>query len=295
MHLSPDDVVQHLTNPDSVVWTTMAHALVVGHQSCVDGRDQEAVLGTPGGDAGEYLLFLATIERLTQRPLDDAQIPVLFDRFMLHFGTFYMHTDRLAVEALATALGADPAFADVGPTQVERLLQDPGDKAEALLPHLLQPAHIGCGHLRLILEHPEEYGVRPDLARAVLSTVFRRLWSGADIDYVVLEGGHAEGAVVKVHIDKPKHPYTRIPMVTPFDGTTQFFVAHPEATVWMRQQMALFLCEELPMLGCVDAASFAFEVNGLASVQLRATLAYLANGLPVYDALVDDDGGVEVT
>lgn len=295
MPLKPKDVVKHLERPGTVSWTTMARLLADGHQSCVDGRDHDAVLGTPGGDAGEYLLFLAGIERLTGKPVPDADLPQLFDRFMLHFGSFYMHTDRHAVETLAKALAEDPVFADVGPTRVEKLIRDPGDRAEALLPHMLVPAHVGCGHLKLILLHPEQYGVRPGLTVAFLSTVFRKLWSGADIDYVVLEGGHAEGAVVQVTAGKPKHAFTRVPMVAPFDGKTQIFVAHPKVTAWMRQQVSLFLCEELGLLKAIDAAAFAFEVNGLAHVQLMATLGHLAKGLPLYDALVTEEGVIEVT
>ena len=30
--------------------------------SCVDGRDDSGVMGTPGGDAGEFLLALAAVE-----------------------------------------------------------------------------------------------------------------------------------------------------------------------------------------------------------------------------------------
>ena len=297
MPLSPDDVTKHLKSDGSVAWTTLAQLLVSGSQSCVDGRDHDAVLGTPGGDAGEYLLNLACIERLTGRAIDDGELESLFDRFLLHFGRFYMHTDRHAVDNLAESLRADDAFTDVAgdSAKTEALVRQPGPRAEKLLPYLLEPNHIGCGHLKLILLHPDDCLVRPVLARGLPTRVFRKLWSGADIAYVVLEGGHAEGAVVQVTAGKPKHPFTRVPMVAPFDGSTQMFVAHPKVTRWMRQQVAQFLCSELDELGSVDAATFAFEVNGLADRQLGNTLGHLAKGLPLYEALVTEDGQVEVT
>ena len=294
--LSIQDVVNHLESEGTVSWTTMAQLLVSGSQSCVDGRDGDAVLGTPGGDAGEYLLHLAGIERSTGIQLSADELSPLLERFMLHFGTFYMHTDRGALETLATALAADEAFADVAgdSNQVEALIREPGERGEKLLPYLLDPAHVGCGHLRLILQNPEEYAVRRELAEAFLSAVFRAWWAGADLDYVVLEGGHAEGAVVRVSAGKPKHAYTRVPMVAPYDGKTQMFVAHPKVTSWMRRQVAQFLCEELTQLENIDPAAFAFAVNGLAARQLVATLTHLADGLPIYDAEIREDGTVKV-
>ena len=131
MPLSPDDVTKHLKSDGSVAWTTLAQLLVSGSQSCVDGRDHDAVLGTPGGDAGEYLLNLACIERLTGRAIDDGELESLFDRFLLHFGRFYMHTDRHAVDNLAESLRADDAFTDVAgdSAKTEALVRQPGERS----------------------------------------------------------------------------------------------------------------------------------------------------------------------
>jgi len=297
MPMSPEDVTKHLESDGSIAWTTLAELMGAGCHSCVDGRDAGAVLGTPGGDAGEYLVHLACIERVTGAELGGAELQQMFDRFLLHFGRFYMHTDRHAVDNLAATLAGDDAFADVGgdSAKTEALVRSPGDRAEKLLPYLLDPNHVGCGHLKLILLHPGDYMVRPELTRGLLAIVFRKLWGGADIDYVVLEGGHAEGAVVQVSAGKPKHAFTRVPKVAPFDGSTQMFVAHPKVTGWMREQVAQYLCSELDELGAVDAAAFVAEVNGLAGKQLGETLGHLAKGLPIYDALVTEDGQIAVT
>ena len=37
-------------------------------------------------------------------------------------------------------------------------MRSPGAHADALLPHVLTPDNVGCGHLKLILKHPEQYG-----------------------------------------------------------------------------------------------------------------------------------------
>lgn len=297
MKLSPQDVTELLEREGAVTWTTMARLLGDGSQSCVDGRGECGVLGTPGGDAGEYLLALVCIERVTGAALPDDALPELFDRFIKHFGRFYMHTDCQAVNALAKALNEDPLFADVGgdAKATAALLRDPGERGEQLLPYLLDPAHVGCGHLKLILLHPEEYHVRRGLAEALLRTVFRKLWAGADINYVVLEGRHDEGAVVQVYTGRPTRTFSRVPLITPTDGEQQMFIAHPAATRWVRQKMALYLCSDLPELSAISPEGFAFEVNGLAHVQLGLTLGYLAEGLPVYTATLSEGGPVKVT
>ena len=179
--------------------------------------------------------------------------------------------------------------------RTEALVRQPGSLGDALLPYLLRPANVGCGHLKLILLHPEAYGVRKGLTERFLETVFRAIWSGADINYVVLQGGHAEGAVVQITAGKSKHAYTRVPMVAPCVDGQQMFVNHPKVVGWMRAQMAHFLVDEEPLLRDVDPHAFAEAVNALAGVQLGETLGHLAKGLPVYQARVTEAGVVQIT
>lgn len=294
---STDDVTRHIRHPGAVQWTTLAHVLVDGAQSCVDGREPGAVLGTPGGDAGEYLLALATIEKLTGKAIPDEEVPEVFERFLGHFGRFYMHTDSHAMEHLAEALAQNPTFGHLGGdvSRTEAFVRQPGKLGDALLPYLLDPAHVGCGHIKLILKHPDDYGVRPALTKTFLTTVFRAIWAGADINYVVLQGDHAEGAVVQVTAGKSKHAFTRVPMVAPCRGESQIFVNHPAVVAWMRGQAAHFLVDEEPLLKGVDPDAFAAELARLANVQLGETLGHLAQDLPVYNARVTEQGVVHVT
>src|SRR6185295_19855377 len=77
----------------------------------------------------------------------------------------------------------------------------PPDIRDALLARALEPAHIGCGHLRLQLTDPKAYGTRDGLVRCVLSAFHRTRWQGhPDMEYVPLAGGHTERAVVNVRI-----------------------------------------------------------------------------------------------
>ena len=52
-------VEQHIGDPRNVRWIKLASMVSFGHCSCIDGRDERGVVGTLGGDAGEFLLSLA--------------------------------------------------------------------------------------------------------------------------------------------------------------------------------------------------------------------------------------------
>lgn len=86
-------VEEHVGDPTSVRWIKLAALLVHGRLSCVDGRDDAGVLGTPGGDAGELVLALSAAEKLTGRALSQPQIDALLRRRLDALGRFYLHTD----------------------------------------------------------------------------------------------------------------------------------------------------------------------------------------------------------
>jgi hypothetical protein len=280
-----------------------ATLLLHGTESCVDGREDHAVVGTPGGDAGELLLALATVEDLTGKELGEGDIVTLFDAYVESFGRFYFHSDEHALEHLRHALEADPRFAGVrlppGPEALTKFLaRPPVPLREALLEHVLAPKNVGCGHLRLLLSDPEAYGVRIGLAQALGRVVFRLLWTQPEaIDFVVLRGEHAEEAVVNVTLPGEVHAYTNVPAIPPKIGGHSVFVNHPQVAAFVRKQHAHFLFEELPMLRSSGRPIAEFEqvLAEKADKQLGLTVGALASGLPVFELRYDADGRATVT
>lgn len=283
----------------------VAALLLQGTEACVDGREEHAVLGTPGGDAGELLLALSTIEAMTGRELAEDDIMGLFDAYVEGFGRFYVHTDDHALEHLLESLEADPIFRELlaeaeGPEAkleaVERLIRrPPTDVREALLGHLLTPANIGCGHLKLVASHPDEYAVREGLTQSFLRVVYRMLWAHAEmLDFVVLHGEHEEEAVINVHFPREVHAFSNVPAVPPRIGHHSVFVNHPEVAAFLRGQHARFLLQEAPELAeGLTPERFEAELNARAARQLGATVRHLAAELPVFDVRFVD-GRVDV-
>ncbi|MDQ3036844.1 MAG: rhodanese-like domain-containing protein [Myxococcota bacterium] len=301
--LSLEAVREHIGDVRSVRWAKMAALLLHGRVSCVDGRDETGVIGTPGGDSGEMLLALAALERVTGRPLDASTTATLLHRRMDTFGRFYMHTDTHAANELITALRRDGRFdaaiADVREAmQWRRFLTSPPEELrENLLEYLVQPAHVGCGHLKLMMQEHESYGARPALVQSTLRAFHRLRWNGApEAELTPLPGGHGEGAVVNIRITGELRSFTPIPLVSPKGHGTQMFVNHPQVSELLRRELASFLCAQDDVMS-IDASKCAplfEEMTALAGTQLGHTLGRLAKGLPIYDVTFAPRGEVRV-
>ncbi|MCA9607116.1 MAG: hypothetical protein KC619_16030 [Myxococcales bacterium] len=269
-----------------VHWVRVASLLFGGSQACVDGRDEHPVLGTPGGDAGELVLALATAESVTGRELSTAEVESVLRDYVRAFGRFYFHTDVHAMEQLAASLRADPRFASVlaEDPSVETLVRSPPQALEGpLLEALVHPEHVGCGHLRSMLRHPAAYHTRVALVQEVLVAAYRRLVRHPeDVELVVLEGSHREGSVMIVRLEGDVHPYSRVPAIAPRAGTTSRFVVHPQVSAFVREQNAYLLLEETTTLrdAGVSAESFVARLAELAAIQAETTLGLLAPDLP---------------
>lgn len=296
--LTRDDIVEHVGDPCSLRWIKLASMLVTGRLSCVDGRDDAGILGTPGGDAGEFALALAALERVAGVTLDDATIHALLLRRIDAFGRFYLHTDVHASNAFIRSMRDDRRLDDAlahvfEPLEWRRFLQSPPEALrDIILEHLVVPEHMGCGHLRLSLQRSEAYGVPPEIVRSMYRQFLSLRWQGVEENEIaVLPGGHAEGAVVRVFLEDGADAFSNVPLISPTAAGSQMFLCHPQVSGFLREQMVRFLTRQrdlVPLPKGSEAALLA-EVERLGDQQLTATLSALAPGLPVFDVTFGDD------
>ena len=101
--------------------------------------------------------------------------------------------------ALTDSLKADSRISPEGvdferPEQWLDLLQSPATELRGiLLEHLVDPMHIGCGHIRLMLQHGESYGIRRELVLSFLRAFFELWWEGSpELDLTLLPGDHRD-------------------------------------------------------------------------------------------------------
>jgi len=292
--LTVDRVREHVGDPRSVRWVKMASLVTEGLLSCIDGRDERGVVGTLGGSAGELLLFLAALERAQGVELDESAVRRVLVERLDNFGDFYMHTDDHALEALVADVVADPHMKNATEelesfeSWIDFLRRPPAEVREPLLEHLVDPSHIGCGHIRLNLEQSEEYGVRRELIATALRAIYGLCWEGApEIHLTSLPGGHAEAAVLLVQTEDEVWGLSHIPLISPSCGDQQMFVNHPGVSGYLRKAA-------VRLLGGGQGPELQAALDELAGRQLTATLGHLAKGLPIINVVFRRDGSIDV-
>lgn len=293
--LTAHHIAEHVGESTSVRWVKLGAFLLHGKRSCVDGRDSAGVIGTPGGDAGELLLALAAIERLESKQFSGADVERILLEHVDTFGRFYMHSDvgamnKLIVEGYRQDPRIAPHIKHVDSATDWRAfhLRPPEHLRAAILEHVTRPEVMGCGHLRFAMT-VDSYHVRPALSRAFLEAFHRLRWAGApELDWTVLGGAHAEGAVVNITVDGSLHSYTRVPLVAPNVGGVQIFVNHPQVTSFLRRELAASLCES--RASAADEQALTAAIEELGALQGTQTLVRLANGLPVFEIRFTHDG-----
>ncbi len=301
--ISKQWVEHHVGDPRNVRWIKLGALLTSVHCSCIDGRDDRGVVGTLGGDAGEFLLSLAALEQGAGVVLDEQTVAHMLIAHIDAFGQFYMHSDVDAFGRLRASIGED-ARIDVAQLDwadaegVAAFLRHPDPAIhDALLEHLVNPDHIGCGHVRLMRQHSAEYGIRPELVLWFLRAYFRRWWEGApELNPTLLPGVHEEAAVINIRIEGTLCGPTPIPLVSPASDGRQMFINHPDVSAFMR---AAFIRFHLSGYGALAVPADREEAlrhayTELGQRQLVATVSHLAAGLPVYDVVFSHDGSFTV-
>ncbi|KAF6260218.1 hypothetical protein COO60DRAFT_1508167 [Scenedesmus sp. NREL 46B-D3] len=146
--------------------------------ACVDARGDDAYLMTPGGDYAELADGIVVFRNVTGVKLNATVIGHLFRNFMQKVASpkrpFYFHTDEGKLASLFAAVSA----AGIKPKPVVFPVVMPTDPNEARiwLQHLSKAEYQGCGHVRLMLYLPEEYGLQSNYVPTELIKQFFAYW-----------------------------------------------------------------------------------------------------------------------
>ena len=105
-------------------------------------------MGTPGGDAGEYILALHVYENMIGRPLSDAQVADTFEAYLawMRPEKFYMCMDDSALDHLEKDMGMG--------ISIETLRNPKPANQKDLLNYLVKPDNNGDLHLKRLLKSP---------------------------------------------------------------------------------------------------------------------------------------------
>lgn len=287
------DVTSHLRASRTRIMSAM-EVMTQGNAECIDGRSDQRVVGIPGGDMGDIILKIAASERASNHEFSDREIEAIFDRYLeRNPGGFYMHTDDHGLQHAAM----DMPGGGISQAELEQMIADPGNNQEILLDVLTNAHSIGCGHIKRMVTHPQEYpGVRPGIIQNCLRKFFREKWAqNPRIDYAKLRGEHQERAVVRIRRQGGLRPESPVPLVQPNvqisnrHGTVSdsVFILHTDMAERKKDEFTENALEitQLP-------ANVQHRIETITTLQetyTGSTARALAQGKPTFDATYQDN------
>jgi hypothetical protein len=259
--------------------------------SCIDSRNTHETIGTPGGDFAEFLAGLKVLLDTNkeyarvlgnQRALDGLVLRLLA-LFIKKLGRpFYMHSSMKHLKKLLEEMKVDRLPRGAVPKNLSDWMEQ-----------VVKPQHVGCGHIRHMLETPKEYKMPVALTKALIRAVYRIYWSQySDAIELDFYDGNLVAKALLVVAEPPirsKCSSFFFPAVVPHvDDSIEFdneslFVYHAGAAKQFRQMFTIpFIMSYLKNKRISPRALFN-NLNSLAKTQLEHTQGILAKDLPVYE------------
>ena len=294
---SSNEVASYLKQKGVVRWVKLGDLLNDEYDACVDGRETNPVVGNPGGDVSRLAEAVIAVGAVAGRHFNPGEILKIFDWYLSHVGRFYMHTDEHAMHHLAEFLNEGYGAKRMGgkkfhtASEMYNFVTNPDPRLQVFLSrYLLDPRFVGCGHMKLMMTKPEQYGMSEKVLRSLSVAFFDTMWNVPErsklLAYPMLPGVHKEGAVVSIVIPEEElTEKTMVPMVAPTDGKISIFVNHPQVVQFLNKKVAYLLAKEggsvIKDLN-VDPAAVVAHMEHLQGEGVRQTVSSLAWGLPVY-------------
>ncbi|OMJ70354.1 hypothetical protein SteCoe_31686 [Stentor coeruleus] len=231
-----EEVTDKLESYENFTYAKVTHSSF----RCLDGRIVEPLLGTPGGDAGEFVLGLLVYQDLIKTPLTEQQVLDYLQSYLKCMETtrFYMCTDQISIDHVMKELAIDNLD-----------IFNPGESIQAnLLEALLEPNNIGDTHLRMLVEYPELYSINNDVVKHLIKAFYTVLWDDEnplrEILYLdILQGTHTETGFLEVKINQECLLEEVAPLIAPKDtedSVMSLLVNHIDAVEIRRKQIAQF-------------------------------------------------------
>jgi len=273
--------------------------------ACIDGRETDPVLATPGGDFGEFLLALAEYETMTKRSFSQIEVQKILTAWLDWAPRgprpLYFHTDEAAIRHLQHNLHYNGQKGKVVGLDLE------SPKAEyqtELLKDLPAPQNQGCYYLKAILDNPARFYMRKELLPALIQSYYKILWDKVTLssdgtklyqklNFVVHQGEPAEKAWVNFRTSTACEHHHRAPLFRPFPLTAQrpgtgplapVFVNHPQAVSVVRTRLAKFFGLFNPVL---SEREFLNKLNHRGNTYMEITAEMLGSQVPYYTVSVE--------
>merc|ERR1712054_41428 len=264
-------VRSHFGDPTTLEW---AH---IGQQffSDIDGRSEEKILGTPGGDIAEFILALDVYQEESKSTVDQATATGLLMQYLTTMSRvkFYMSTSEHAHENVTSSSGCRNL--DIS--------DPPEDKKAELLELIVKPENVGCRHLKFMLQKPAEYQTKAENVQMGIRAFHQVMWNKTfaghtKLCYILLKGAHKEKAFVNVEVAQHCQDQGFAPLISPQTCYNSMYVNHPMAVIKFRAELAHFMAQKNSAL----AQAMIVKMNDKGTVQLAKTASAVLKGYPVF-------------
>ena len=209
---------------------------------CLDGRYSSPILGTPGGESGEFLNALNILEQILSEEygkefLDKNEIKKIVRNY-LNNNKLYFCTDEEAINRIENILLIE-GLNFKNPRK--NFLND-------LYNNIIDPENLGDLHLRLMLKFPEKYGIRKELIEDFIKSLFEIYWEDKklknQIEVDVLKGEHSETAFLEIRSENNCKEERLAPLINTKDNFISVFVNHIDAVEVLREKLSKFLSDK---------------------------------------------------
>jgi len=263
--------------------------------SGIDGRDHVHSLGTPGGDFGEFLMALNEYEKATGKGLLQEETTALLHSW-LNFENrndepMYLLSDEAAIYHLQQHLHTNGATGLVVGLDIEN---PKPELRKEILNDLAKSANHGCYFVKAVLDNPEAYYLRPELAHDLLKAYFETLWDKEakandgtplykKLNFVVVEGEPEEKAWINLRGNSHCESEFIAPVIAP-KGDSKVYINHPHAAEVARAKLAHFFARHSADIGFTELFN---HINHRGSKNMQILAETLASSLPYYTITIE--------
>eukprot|EP00301_Raphidiophrys_heterophryoidea_P008922 c13219_g1_i1.p1 GENE.c13219_g1_i1~~c13219_g1_i1.p1 ORF type:complete len:369 (-),score=106.35 c13219_g1_i1:77-1183(-) len=244
----------------------------------LDGRNDEKVLGTPGGDMGEFIQALNAYTKVSNQILSQEEVSAVFERYLKTMSRtkFFYETDERSYLNIAVAAGCrNLHVAEMGGLRHKR---------DAYLSVIDTPDYIGDRFIRFLARNSTDLGLVPQYVKSALAAYHKVLWTNpsekaSKLCYLQVKGPNTVGALVNIITPTYCVDQGLAPMASQqLACNAPVFINHPDAVKIFRRELVSVLTN-----GTVDPRDVLAAYNSLAQENLEKFWASVGDGLPIYN------------
>lgn len=252
--------------------------------STMDGRNDEKVLATPGGDMGEFIQAVNALSKVTGKTFTQEDVDEMMTSLLTSMTRekFSYTTDEKAYMRLAVNTGCrNLHIAEMGGMR---------RKKANLLERIGEPQHIGDAFIKYLAANGLALDLNPDYLSFSLAAFHNVLWTSPSklstkLCYLELKGPHREAALVTINTPSFCTDQGLSPMVSQqMTCNAPVMVHHPGAVKLYRRELVSILTD----LHQADAADVLALMNEMADGNLNKFWASFGAGLPEYSVTFEN-------